>query len=113
MIGAHALTSAANSTSATNSTVLMPFILMPAPPPEFPLFPTRRSSDLHDVDAADADAVARLVALQDLGGQGGRAPGHRLEALVEMDGDADRKSTRLNSSHRCISYAVFCLKKKR
>src|SRR5437879_7334469 len=25
----------------------------------------------------------------------------------------DRKSTRLNSSHRCISYAVFCLKKKR
>src|SRR5437762_9150817 len=32
------------------------------------------------------------------------------------EGDApvrtDRKSTRLNSSHRCISYAVFCLKKK-
>src|ERR1017187_10685686 len=26
---------------------------------------------------------------------------------------ADRKSTRLNSSHRCISYAVFCLKKHR
>src|SRR5437764_11610617 len=26
--------------------------------------------------------------------------------------DGDRKSTRLNSSHRCISYAVFCLKKK-
>src|SRR5437763_13511001 len=26
--------------------------------------------------------------------------------------DTDRKSTRLNSSHRCISYAVFCLKKK-
>src|SRR5437879_9057284 len=26
---------------------------------------------------------------------------------------ADRKSTRLNSSHRCISYAVFCLKKKK
>src|SRR5437762_4157344 len=26
--------------------------------------------------------------------------------------DADRKSTRLNSSHRCSSYAVFCLKKK-
>src|SRR5437879_8874137 len=30
----------------------------------------------------------------------------------EDDGE-DRKSTRLNSSHRCISYAVFCLKKKR
>src|SRR5437879_7807582 len=27
--------------------------------------------------------------------------------------DSDRKSTRLNSSHRCISYAVFCLKKKK
>src|SRR5437762_11400900 len=26
--------------------------------------------------------------------------------------DGDRKSTRLNSCHRCISYAVFCLKKK-
>src|SRR5437764_11781636 len=26
---------------------------------------------------------------------------------------ADRKSTRLNSSHRCTSYAVFCLKKKK
>src|SRR5437879_11470800 len=31
----------------------------------------------------------------------------RIEALQ------DRKSTRLNSSHRCISYAVFCLKKKK
>src|SRR5437763_11127353 len=28
-------------------------------------------------------------------------------------GSRDRKSTRLNSSHRCISYAVFCLKKKK
>src|SRR5437763_3047356 len=27
--------------------------------------------------------------------------------------ETDRKSTRLNSSHRCISYAVFCLKKKK
>src|SRR5437763_9521418 len=31
-------------------------------------------------------------------------------AAAEM---GDRKSTRLNSSHRCISYAVFCLKKKK
>src|SRR2546427_2583251 len=29
------------------------------------------------------------------------------------DGDEDRKSTRLNSSHSQISYAVFCLKKKK
>src|SRR5437762_4764801 len=32
--------------------------------------------------------------------------------LTQLD-DIDRKSTRLNSSHRCISYAVFCLKKKK
>src|SRR5437773_12497265 len=33
--------------------------------------------------------------------------------LTKLDGDArDRKSTRLNSSHITISYAVFCLKKK-
>src|SRR5437763_12097785 len=31
----------------------------------------------------------------------------------EQEQDPDRKSTRLNSSHRCISYAVFCLKKKK
>src|SRR5437763_8740780 len=31
---------------------------------------------------------------------------------VGADIEQDRKSTRLNSSHRCISYAVFCLKKK-
>src|SRR2546430_10579887 len=38
----------------------------------------------------------------------------RLEARVEADVDEviDRKSTRLNSSHSQISYAVFCLKKK-
>src|SRR5437867_7939379 len=37
-----------------------------------------------------------------------------LRELVERveRGDQDRKSTRLNSSHRTISYAVFCLKKK-
>src|SRR5437879_8620488 len=34
-----------------------------------------------------------------------------LEVLAKHD--VDRKSTRLNSSHRCISYAVFCLKKKK
>ena len=37
--------------------------------------------------------------------------GTRPGLQVEM-GLIDRKSTRLNSSHRCISYAVFCLKKK-
>src|SRR5207248_9038136 len=32
---------------------------------------------------------------------------------IEVDELQDRKSTRLNSSHRTISYAVFCLKKKK
>src|SRR2546430_7693203 len=35
-----------------------------------------------------------------------------VEVPGEADGDGDRKSTRLNSSHSQISYAVFCLKKK-
>src|SRR2546429_1809869 len=44
--------------------------------------------------------------------------GPRAEAPEKWDGRAgtriiDRKSTRLNSSHGYISYAVFCLKKKR
>src|SRR4051812_49903211 len=53
---------------------------------------------LHDVDEVD------LVALL-----GGRA----VHVGGEVDHRADRKSTRLNSSHMSISYAVFCLKKKR
>ena len=41
----------------------------------------------------------------------------QAKAVITADGGfrkdkVDRKSTRLNSSHRCISYAVFCLKKK-
>src|SRR3712207_7437345 len=35
----------------------------------------------------------------------------RLEAMMIVADRADRKSTRLNSSHANISYAVFCLKK--
>src|SRR5688572_31375724 len=38
-----------------------------------------------------------------------RGAGHGLDTA----GDGDRKSTRLNSSHSQISYAVFCLKKKK
>src|SRR2546426_6055596 len=41
--------------------------------------------------------------------QGGRRP--RVRARPQ--GGGDRKSTRLNSSHLVISYAVFCLKKKK
>src|SRR5258708_8100075 len=39
----------------------------------------------------------------------GTTPTDDLEAAVRLD----RKSTRLNSSHQIISYAVFCLKKKK
>src|SRR5256885_13064404 len=44
---------------------------------------------------------------EDAGGEEGDQLDHRLER------DRDRKSTRLNSSHLVISYAVFCLKKKK
>src|SRR5256885_9807940 len=36
-----------------------------------------------------------------------------LDGAIEALNEADRKSTRLNSSHLVISYAVFCLKKKK
>src|SRR5438094_3975977 len=41
-----------------------------------------------------------------------QAGGHLVDSRIR-DGRQDRKSTRLNSSHRTISYAVFCLKKKK
>src|SRR5436309_4935259 len=43
---------------------------------------------------------------------GCRDSGQSLRAVLHHEG-ADRKSTRLNSSHVKISYAVFCLKKKK
>src|SRR5437762_4114787 len=49
---------------------------------------------------------ARPLALEDVSAPCGLVGMGRECARV------DRKSTRLNSSHRCISYAVFCLKKK-
>src|SRR2546426_5438408 len=48
----------------------------------------------------------RLVETASIFGSGA---GHRVVYVH----DADRKSTRLNSSHLVISYAVFCLKKKK
>src|SRR5437762_9699464 len=77
-------------------------------PPTSTLFPTRRSSDL---DAADRIKRARTF---DPSKAIGCAPRLLIVAMPEnADGLQDRKSTRLNSSHRCISYAVFCLKKKK
>src|SRR3712207_7435507 len=48
--------------------------------------------------------LAHLAALVDAG---------RLRPVVDRTFPLDRKSTRLNSSHANISYAVFCLKKKK
>src|SRR3712207_8472441 len=59
----------------------------------------------YDVEVRDAAADYAMLALQ-----GPRARAILAERLDE--GEADRKSTRLNSSHANISYAVFCLKKK-
>src|SRR5438132_8509870 len=39
--------------------------------------------------------------------------GRGVIAFTVLGADKDRKSTRLNSSHTVISYAVFCLKKKK
>src|SRR5204863_3716684 len=90
-------------------------------------FPTRRSSDLViGQGVADADPTAPTVpadfgastlyvcvarnVLQALpvGDQGAL-----IKAYRTVNGRRDRKSTRLNSSHVEISYAVFCLKKKK
>src|SRR2546422_4732312 len=74
------------------------FFLMIRRPPRSTLFPYTtlfRSRVGHVAEARDVDAVGTpRVLLRD-----------RLQR--------DRKSTRLNSSHGYISYAVFCLKKKK
>src|SRR5690606_39716503 len=92
-------------------------------------FPTRRSSDLQfpapalrlvggqDADTdEEAEQPSDDTAAADSGGDGAGA-GTWLGLAGLIAGLAglvlgDRKSTRLNSSHVKISYAVFCLKKK-
>src|SRR3712207_7325662 len=76
-------------------------------PPRSTLFPYTRSSD--------------LVAIDEVQLAGDLERGHVFtDRLLNLRGSqetlllgADRKSTRLNSSHANISYAVFCLKKKK
>src|SRR5437867_8838929 len=58
----------------------------------------------------DPDGLAGLRVAQDLTA---RWRGGVLGDAGYFHGSGDRKSTRLNSSHRTISYAVFCLKKKK
>src|SRR5207249_5190210 len=67
-------------------------------------FPTRRSSDL-----AGAKGAGGAQGAHGAKGAGGASRRCQLSTLATM---RDRKSTRLNSSHVSISYAVFCLKKK-
>src|SRR3712207_6856876 len=64
-----------------------------------------RAAGQRGVDLADV-ALVLVLGVPALRGQLGA-----LRGVVEV-GQADRKSTRLNSSHANISYAVFCLKKK-
>src|SRR5207248_10145319 len=98
-------------------------LLFSSPPPTRALhsFPTRRSSDLLKAGRSP-DAISEFSppAIRRCG-QGFRLRltrlRHRHHRVVwpasRRHSDQDRKSTRLNSSHRTISYAVFCLKKKK
>src|SRR5688500_19605818 len=90
------------------------FSLLPSPPSSFfPYTTLFRSSFAGRGDAARAAgdlgrprSRSRLADLRRHGGVA-RRRGGPVEGLPR-----DRKSTRLNSSHLVISYAVFCLKKK-
>src|SRR2546430_12099020 len=99
------------------------------PPRNPPLFPTRRSSDLgvnFAIPIGNGLKVELMVNRQDTNfksnGGGLFSPSDNLANFhvtyfhgglqVPFSVSRDRKSTRLNSSHSQISYAVFCLKKK-
>src|SRR5690625_8042620 len=81
---------------------ILPFFIKPfANHRDLHSFPTRRSSDLSQIGPR---TEGRIVTLQ--GDLGERVRTGQTLAILERD----RKSTRLNSSHVAISYAVFCLK---
>src|SRR2546426_3508915 len=86
------------------------FFLMIRRPPRSTLFPyTTLFRSLYRSTTISPVPWVCFVILIGLAG-GDRVPEPHLPALVA--GTLDRKSTRLNSSHLVISYAVFCLKKK-
>src|SRR5207245_10170877 len=91
-----------------------PFHALGAHPPRHS-FPTRRSSDLSsasrrsEVPTFSSSPLAFGVIAKLITGSGKSSPGTSMSRSASS---RDRKSTRLNSSHGSISYAVFCLKKK-
>src|SRR3712207_7305594 len=88
------------------------FFLMIRRPPRSTLFPYTTLFLSHPggyLGLAESSVVLRLYAPSY--GQGREQ--HHAEGRQQHGGQGqDRKSTRLNSSHANISYAVFCLKKK-
>src|SRR5260221_4502527 len=90
-------------------------------PPRSTLFPYttlfRSPTESHATVHGAAGTRDRAVRLRDVLPADGR-PGNRVRLDSRSDhhrrrSGVDRKSTRLNSSHTVISYAVFCLKKKK
>src|SRR3712207_7074542 len=85
-------------------------------PPRSTLFPYTtlfRSGGgevVREIGAHRSEATPRTASPCRIGGSG--AYGDTRWGDAKHDATADRKSTRLNSSHANISYAVFCLKKK-
>src|SRR5690606_42114137 len=97
--------------------------LSPHPPPRhLPASPTRRSSDLPAAHGALGGTHLRGHGVQGAVVHGAVQVAEQDHVLQRLAGDglaqrvgapvANRKSTRLNSSHVKSSYAVFCLKKK-
>src|SRR5207244_5899175 len=82
-------------------------------PPRSPLFPytTLFRSTESERNARETVNSFRRLALEEIQ----TARPLRIKVITVQPGDTveDRKSTRLNSSHQIISYAVFCLKKKK
>src|SRR5438105_12862769 len=71
------------------------------------------TTEIYTLSLHDALPISNGNGHQDAGEKG--LPGVRLvttRGLAAITDELDRKSTRLNSSHEWISYAVFCLKKK-
>src|SRR5438034_4884850 len=82
-------------------------------PPRSTLFPTRRSSDLREPISNEERAAPNKEKQHDGSCSFHAWENPTLARQQQYHSGEDRKSTRLNSSHTVISYAVFCLKKKK